>query len=219
MIEGMGIILKTREGSEESESICILAKRCFMASDKPAFQPSGKAVGCGETARAAGEKRLQRLSGERQKRHPLFKSPGGHLPRENSQLTSRQPIRELGPGSRRPAEEFVAANARQKNTISVRGETRSELSYAFGFASPAAGQWGNPVRVKGTGEVWPLANIDMAPGSASPLFDLREIGTLVPVWFEIVVVGNRIEPGSIGLSPCKNRVGHANNRGRVHAAA
>jgi len=60
---------------------------------------------------------------------------------------------------------------------------------------------------------------EVMAGPASFLLDFREIGTLVPMGFRIVVVGNRVEPGSVEEAFCEKVIGRADDRRRIHSAA
>src|SRR5690349_15003661 len=59
----------------------------------------------------------------------------------------------------------------------------------------------------------------MPTGSTAFLFDLGEIWSFIPVWFGVVVIGDRIETRRFGGATCYDVVGHTDNRGRVSPAA
>src|SRR5208282_339291 len=55
---------------------------------------------------------------------------------------------------------------------------------------------------------------------ASALFlNFGEVGTLIPVGFRVVVVGDGVKAGGFGGTPGDDGVGHADDGGGIHAAA
>src|SRR5882762_3301419 len=62
-------------------------------------------------------------------------------------------------------------------------------------------------------------NVDMCAGAAALFFYFCEVGALVPVGFEIVVIRDGVEAWGFGGAASNDGVGHAHDGGRVHAAA
>src|SRR5258707_15652128 len=59
----------------------------------------------------------------------------------------------------------------------------------------------------------------MAAGPSALLFDLGEVGALVPVGFGVVVVGECVEAWGFGGAAGDDGVRHAHDGGRIHAPA
>src|SRR5215472_16215605 len=64
-----------------------------------------------------------------------------------------------------------------------------------------------------------LPDIDVAAGASALFLNFCEVRALVPVGFGIVVVGDGIEPRSLGLAACNQGICHTHDRGGVHATA
>ena len=56
-----------------------------------------------------------------------------------------------------------------------------------------------------------VPDVDVAAHSAAPLFNHGEIGTLIPVGFGVVIVGDGVEARRVGRTAGDNGVGHAND--------
>jgi hypothetical protein len=72
------------------------------------------------------------------------------------------------------------------------------------------------VLVSGT-KVSRETKVNVASGNSSPLFNLREVRHLVPVWFALIVVRNGVQRHVTGILR-EDLISYANNRRRIHAA-
>src|SRR2546425_12943976 len=107
---------------------------------------------------------------------------------ESLECASNEEIFELRRGRWHAAGDFVTADAGKHNAISLRSHARCELLAGFVGAAARTRSGRKVVAVEFEREWLLLTDIDVAAGAAALLFDLGEIGSLVPVGFGVVGV-------------------------------
>src|SRR5258707_310186 len=135
-----------------------------------------------------------------------------------SETTSCKEILELRRRRWHAAHYFVATDAGKDDAISLRRHARRELAARFVKTNAGAGGRGKAIAVEFELERFLLADVDVGTGSATLFFHFGEIGTLVPVGFGVVVIGEGVEAWGFSGAASDNGVGHAHDGGGVHAA-
>ena len=137
--------------------------------------------------------------------------------REFPELSSCQKIFEVRCGCWHAACDFVAANAGEHHTISLRRHAPSLLAVRFAIANARSRT--KSVAIELEVERLLLADIDVGADAAPFFFHFGEVRALVPVGFGVMVVRQSIKPRRLVCVAVDNAIRHADDGGGIHAAA
>src|SRR5579872_1439262 len=120
--------------------------------------------------------------------------PSDNLASETTKLASRKKCRQLRNGRWYATEYLVSADARQNYAVSLEPEDTIELHSSRINLCLGSRDSGEQSSIRSGPHEILLRYVYMTTVSASPFFNLREVGPLVPVWFVVIIVRNCIHP-------------------------